>query len=159
MFTFKKNLTIAIISTALITMSGGTFALSDDSNDYPCTIPDLSPEPVPPKVCFYTGINYTGNWYCESGERTVNKVNKVPWINNIESIKLFGDASVKIYNQYNRNGDYTLVEWSKKQLGSDFLNKVRSYRTVEPDNDSDEAVSTPTPSPWWDEMCRDGKIH
>lgn len=144
MFTFKKNLTIAMVSAALISMSGSAFATSD-WYDYGCDIP----EPVFPQVCFYTGSDYTGNWYCESGARTVNKLDKAPWKDNIESIKLLDGASVYIYNQYDRLGERELLDNSDPSLDSDFFNKVRSYRTLSP-----EIEENPRPSWWWDEMCR-----
>ncbi|MCF6344612.1 MAG: peptidase inhibitor family I36 protein [Devosiaceae bacterium] len=144
MFTFKKITKITLISTALIAFSGGAFATSN-FYDYGCTTPD-SPSP---QVCFYTGEGYTGNWYCESGDRTVSKVDKAPWKNNIESIKFINGASVKIYNEYNRMGDYKLIERNTKELSVEFFNKVKSYRTVMP-----YIEEQPTPPSWWyQEMC------
>ncbi len=100
------------------------------------------------RCVFYTGENFTGNWFCESGERTVNKLNKAPWKDNIESIKLFNGASVKIYNEYDRMGDRELVSNSIGLLHLDFLNRLRSYRTVMPEQ---EEYILPV---WWMEVCR-----
>ncbi len=126
MFTYKKILTSTAIFAAGLMMATG--AMATFQYDYGCD-PEVE---LSPQVCFYTGEDFTGNKYCESGERTVNKVNKAPWNDNIESIMLIDGASVKIYNQYNRMGDMELVENSDKQLDVDFFNKVRSYRTVSP---------------------------
>ncbi len=143
MFTFKKNIGLGIVSTALLVFSG--VALGSDDFRYSCEQSDM----LMPLVCFYTDINYKGKSYCEAGQRTVNKVDKAPWRNNIESIRLFDGASVKIYNQYDRNGDYKFVERSIKQLPPEFFNKVRSYRTV-----TSETERSPIPPSWWyQEMC------
>ncbi|MCF6344613.1 MAG: hypothetical protein L3J15_08090 [Devosiaceae bacterium] len=131
MLIYKKTLTnITILTAGLMMMATG--AMAESHSNYNCNIA----VEINPQVCFYTGQNFTGNWYCESGERTVNLTDKAPWEGNIKSIKLIDGASVKIYNQSDRAGNMVLIENSAKKLDADFLNKVVSYRTVAPEEDT-----------------------
>ena len=123
----KKIFTLTLVSSVMMAMSSGAFA-SYTNPDYDCS---PSPE-ISPLVCFYTEVNFTGKSYCEVGERTVNQL-KWPWKNSIKSIKLIDNASVKIYSQENRSGEYQLVEKNTKKLGDSFFDHLRSYRTVAPE--------------------------
>ena len=130
----------AIFSIAFIAMSGNAFATSNEQ-----CLPTIISHEATPLVCFYSGENFKGDYYCEAGARTVNKVD-TPWRYVIKSIELRDGAFVRIYNQYNRTGDRDLIDRNVRKLDPEFYNHVWSYRTGVPDDEPDTIIS---PTVYW----------
>ena len=133
MYTSKTRLGAAIFAIASMAISGSAFARHNPNHLAPNPPPPVAdPSPtefeLPPKVCFYTRVDFGGRYFCETGRRTVNKVKK-RWRDNIKSISVHNGAYVWIYNEYNRNGEKSKITRNHRKLESDFYNHVWSYRT------------------------------
>jgi len=124
MFTTKTGLSAATFAVALMAMGGSAFAQTYYKP------PEVTPAPEveTPYVCFYTKVDYKGKYYCEAGQRTVNKT-KEPWRYKIKSIQVLNDAIVYIYRGDYRSGVVKPVTSNIRRLDQDFYNHVWSYRT------------------------------
>lgn len=112
------------VSAMVLAMSGGADAQNNNNNKI------VSPEKstLLPQVCFYVETDLTGRYFCESGSRGVNEVDK-PWRNLIKSVEVRDGASVVICNAFNREGDCQSIDRNVRELGPDLYNHVYSYRT------------------------------
>ena len=129
MFTTKTGLSAATFAVALMAMGGSAFAHgSAYTHWHPPETNDPAPEVETPYVCFYTKVDYKGKYYCEAGQRTVNKV-KEPWRYKVKSIQVLNGAIVHIYRGDYRSGVVKPVTSNIRRLDQDFYNHVWSYRT------------------------------
>lgn len=81
-----------------------------------------------PLVCFFTEVDFAGQYFCEIGSRTVNWVDPI-WSDSVKSINVTDGASVKICSDYGRTGDCVDVIFDWPELPAGLFNHVYSYRT------------------------------
>lgn len=90
--------------------------------------PQPQPQPSGDKVCFYTGIQFSGQSACVNvGE---NSSYLIPgWDDNIESIKIIGTGKVEICRDQNFGGGCIVHTSSQSSLHPSYANKISSYDT------------------------------
>lgn len=126
--------------------SGPTFSITCGDAPAP-TPPAPTPPPPPPppapvadEVCFYTGANFTGQSFC-SGVGLYNSLPDMAIFNDeISSVKMFGNAHVKLWKHINQGGQSRVYNNSRTNLHANINNQASSYRVF-------TGVLAPTPPP------------
>ncbi len=93
--------------------------------------PPGSADTHPHRICFFSGDKYRGRWFCDKPR---NRVNRLPpqWNNEIESIRMFGNSTVKVCDSPNLTGKCTIYSRSNKRIGPEWQNRVSSYQILLP---------------------------
>lgn len=105
---------------------GPSFAVNCGETPAPSPTPTPPPTPISNEVCVYTGNNYSGNEYC-SGPATFNALNST-FNNRISSVRLYGDAKVRLCIDNNLGGFCRNVMNDTPVLGGFLNDKVSSMR-------------------------------
>jgi len=78
------------------------------------------------RVCFYKGKNFTGKKACVTpGDR--DRLLSANWNDKISSIKVIGNAAVKVCKHKNFNGICRTIDRSVPKLGRKMNNEISSY--------------------------------
>lgn len=122
--TTKLILTVAAISLLSISNVAAQRA--------PNNPPPTSQQPAPTvnedtEICFFTDFAYKQSHFCVRGEQRTTQLDAV-WADNLKSIKIVKEGSVKICNEPNLTGDCTIISASYRELPEEFINNVQSFR-------------------------------
>jgi hypothetical protein len=81
-------------------------------------------------VCFYTKVNFEGNYFCDRGQRRVNEVD-AKWRDRIESVQVINHASVVICEDFNRKGTCQTLTKDNPELAPELFDHLYSYKIKE----------------------------
>lgn len=129
----RKTIAISLLATA--TMFSMASAAQAQYIKYPLTYfpPIRIAKPAPAistpevAVCFYTQIDFKGQYYCERGLRRVNKVD-AKWRDRIESVQVINNASVTICEDFNRQGTCQTLSKDDPELSPELFDHLYSYK-------------------------------
>ncbi|MGJ8528998.1 SH3 domain-containing protein [Maritalea sp.] len=99
--------------------SSFSFGLSDNDNDY---------RPRKARICFYSGAHYSGRKACVAAGSKDNLLSG-RWNDRISSIKIIGDAEVKVCKHKNYNGRCRTFDRSVPKLGRRLNNEISSFKS------------------------------
>ena len=79
-----------------------------------------------PKVCFFAEQDFKGDYFCESGMRSVSSVPK-EWRHAIKSVTIEGHTAARLCNADILQGDCNIFSRDIRKLEPDLFNHVYSY--------------------------------
>lgn len=110
--------------------SGGSSFTFGFSTDDGYTSTPHKPKPRQAKICFFSDAYYKGRKACVDAG-TNNRLLSPKWNDRISSIKIIGDASVKVCKHKNYNGICRTIDNNIPKLGfrmNDEISSFKSYR-------------------------------
>ena len=79
-----------------------------------------------PKVCFFAEQDFRGDYFCESGMRSVSSVPKI-WRHAIKSVTIEGHTAARLCNADILQGDCNIFSRDIRKLDPTLFNHVFSY--------------------------------
>ena len=81
------------------------------------------------QVCFYEDFNYQGRHFCARPGQRDRRLGGF-WNDRISSIRVTGDASVRVCDDFNFNGRCTVLSNNRRRIGGRNNDVISSYRVM-----------------------------